>query len=581
MHPHLFTPGPVEVPHSVRAAGRRASRRAQKRSVLRAPGGNHRAAEEAVARFAARDHAAVVGHRRAWRPLPPTCLPPATVSSPSPAARSATASARSSHGGVRPSSPSTSPEDGPRPLRTCGGPSNSTPARRRSSSPITRPRRARSTDLRVCTAELPEDGPLVLVDAVSSLGAVPLLPGGGGASTASPPARRKGCSRLRESESSPSPSADGNARRRARRPPTTSISRCNRRFLEKARPQNPYTPPVTLLNSLAEALRFLDGVGFKQRFADVERTARAFEAACEAMGLSLFVKEQEIRSPAVTAVTVPEGRAGEMKRTLAELGVEGRRGTGEGADAPRGALLPRRLAGAVPRRGEPLRRGARVRTETLTGLPGARVELLEERGVHTMKVLVTDTISEAGVALLRKEPDLKVEVLLDLSREELLEAVADADGMLTRSGTPLDGEGAGRGQKAEGRRARGGGRGQHRHRRRKPTRGRGDQRPHGEHARRHRAHHGDAALARPQGAAGVELRRRRRVEAQPLHGDAALGEAPADRRAGAHRNAGRPPLPRLRHGDHGLRPVRLEGEGRPRGGCSSSTTSREGWRSPT
>ena len=35
-----------------------------------------------------------------------------------------------------------------------------------------------------------------------------------------------------------------------------------------------------------------------------------------------------------------------------------------------------------------------------------------------MKVLVTDTISEAGVALLRKEPDLKVEVRLDLSREE-------------------------------------------------------------------------------------------------------------------------------------------------------------------
>lgn len=57
-----------------------------------------------------------------------------------------------------------------------------------------------------------------------------------------------------------------------------------------------------------------------------------------------------------------------------------------------------------------------------------------------MKVLVTDTISEAGVALLRKEPDLKVEVRLDLSREELLEAVADADGMLTRSGTPLDRE---------------------------------------------------------------------------------------------------------------------------------------------
>ena len=57
-----------------------------------------------------------------------------------------------------------------------------------------------------------------------------------------------------------------------------------------------------------------------------------------------------------------------------------------------------------------------------------------------MKVLVTDTVSEAGISLLRKEKDLQVEVRLGLSREELLEAVADADGMLTRSGTPLDGE---------------------------------------------------------------------------------------------------------------------------------------------
>ena len=57
-----------------------------------------------------------------------------------------------------------------------------------------------------------------------------------------------------------------------------------------------------------------------------------------------------------------------------------------------------------------------------------------------MKVLVTDTVSEAGVELLRKEKDLQVEVRTGLTREELLDAVADADGMLTRSGTPLDAE---------------------------------------------------------------------------------------------------------------------------------------------
>lgn len=57
-----------------------------------------------------------------------------------------------------------------------------------------------------------------------------------------------------------------------------------------------------------------------------------------------------------------------------------------------------------------------------------------------LKVIVTDNISEAGIDLLRKEKDLHVEVRLGLSREELLKAVADVDGMVTRSGTPLDGE---------------------------------------------------------------------------------------------------------------------------------------------
>lgn len=57
-----------------------------------------------------------------------------------------------------------------------------------------------------------------------------------------------------------------------------------------------------------------------------------------------------------------------------------------------------------------------------------------------MKVLVTDTISEAGVDLLRRETDFQVEVRPSMSREELLQVVADVDGMMTRSGTPLDGE---------------------------------------------------------------------------------------------------------------------------------------------
>ncbi|HBG15053.1 MAG TPA: phosphoglycerate dehydrogenase, partial [Synergistaceae bacterium] len=56
------------------------------------------------------------------------------------------------------------------------------------------------------------------------------------------------------------------------------------------------------------------------------------------------------------------------------------------------------------------------------------------------KVLVTETISEAGLEILRQDKDIKAEVRTGLSREDLLGAVADVDGMITRSGTPLDAE---------------------------------------------------------------------------------------------------------------------------------------------
>lgn len=56
------------------------------------------------------------------------------------------------------------------------------------------------------------------------------------------------------------------------------------------------------------------------------------------------------------------------------------------------------------------------------------------------KVLITENIHEAGVALFSAAPDVKLEQKVGLSRAELLEAVADVDALVTRSGTPLDGE---------------------------------------------------------------------------------------------------------------------------------------------
>ena len=57
-----------------------------------------------------------------------------------------------------------------------------------------------------------------------------------------------------------------------------------------------------------------------------------------------------------------------------------------------------------------------------------------------LKVLVTEKISEAGLDVLRQDPEVQLLVKTGLSREELLAEVRDVDGMITRSGTPLDPE---------------------------------------------------------------------------------------------------------------------------------------------
>lgn len=56
------------------------------------------------------------------------------------------------------------------------------------------------------------------------------------------------------------------------------------------------------------------------------------------------------------------------------------------------------------------------------------------------RVLVTGSIHQTGLDLLAQAEDVRLEQKTTLSREELLQAVADVDAMVTRSGTPLDAE---------------------------------------------------------------------------------------------------------------------------------------------
>ncbi len=55
-----------------------------------------------------------------------------------------------------------------------------------------------------------------------------------------------------------------------------------------------------------------------------------------------------------------------------------------------------------------------------------------------MKVLVTDEISENGLALLLEDPRVKLDVKLGMSLEELYATIGDYEAIITRSGTTID-----------------------------------------------------------------------------------------------------------------------------------------------
>ena len=84
------------------------------------------------------------------------------------------------------------------------------------------------------------------------------------------------------------------------------------------------------------------------------------------------------------------------------------------------------------------------------------------------RVLVTDKLAEEGLALLRAEPDIEVVVDTKLAKDPaaLKAALAEADGIIVRSGTQLtaevlegqtaaQGDRAGRGRRRQHRRAGG------------------------------------------------------------------------------------------------------------------------------
>jgi len=77
----------------------------------------------------------------------------------------------------------------------------------------------------------------------------------------------------------------------------------------------PYTPAISLVTALGEALAMIREEGREALLERHERNASAVRAAVRALGLELLA---EVPANAVTAVVAPEGRAGEITKTMEE-----------------------------------------------------------------------------------------------------------------------------------------------------------------------------------------------------------------------------------------------------------------------
>ena len=159
-------------------------------------------------------------------------------------------------------------------------------------------------DIQALAAVAKEAGALVVVDAVSSLGAVPLETGRVGA--------RRRRRRLAEG-------AD-DAARASRRPPSRprpgSRSRAStlpRYYFDWERTRqaqekldSAFTPAVSLVVALDVALGLLLEDGLEAAFDRHVRLGRACRAGIKAMGLELFSPDED-RSAVVTAARMPDG----------------------------------------------------------------------------------------------------------------------------------------------------------------------------------------------------------------------------------------------------------------------------------
>ncbi len=99
--------------------------------------------------------------------------------------------------------------------------------------------------------------------------------------------------------------------------------------------ENPYTPPGSLYYALDAALDIILKEGARSWFAKRRRWADAFASGLERLGYELLVKDPALRSAGVTAFRAPGGKSEEVRSILAKAGLT----TAGGQGALKGKLI--------------------------------------------------------------------------------------------------------------------------------------------------------------------------------------------------------------------------------------------------
>ncbi len=356
----------------------------------------------------------------------------------------------------------------------------------------------------------------------------------------------------------------------------------------------PFTPAHTLIGALRTALKRIKAEGIENVWQRHRRMSEACQAGIQALGLELFSSRP---AEGLTAFRVPEGlKDADIRNKLFErfgittvggqdklkgqdhpgrphgLHRRARRhrrpgGAGDGPERPglrRRARLGRdRRAAGLDRRGGPSRSDVVGSSSSLRAMSHpdscspsrsyVRICIVAHR------VLVTDKLAEEGLDLLRAEPGLEVVVNTKLAGDvrALRAALAEADGIVIRSGTQLTAEVLKRPAAAQGDRPRRRGGRQHRRADRDPPGDRRDEHPGRQHRLDRRAHDGPDAGPLAERRPGQRQPQGRPLGPEQVHRHAARGQDAGHRRPGPRRPGGRQAGAGVRHEGGRLRPVPL------------------------